>query len=111
MIIMWYFAFTTLSTVGYGDYHPRSDRERVLGGFIMLFGVAVFSFIMGNFTEILVEYRLAVATNDDNDGLTNWMTFLARFNQNGKPLPKSLTKRIEQHFDYFWHNDRQQAFR
>jgi hypothetical protein len=78
MIIMWYFAFTTLSTVGYGDFHPKSDRERIVAAFVLLFGVAVFSFIMGNFTEILVAYRTAMASNDESENLTNWMTFLCK---------------------------------
>ena len=35
-----YFAFTTLSTIGLGDYHPKSDSERLFGSFLLLFGVA-----------------------------------------------------------------------
>jgi len=50
---MAYFFFTTLSTVGFGDLHPRSDAERILMAFLMLLGVAVFSYVMGNFIEIL----------------------------------------------------------
>lgn len=52
-----YFSFTTLSTVGYGDLHPRSDIERIIAWFVLLIGVAVFSFIMGNFIEILMSYK------------------------------------------------------
>ena len=51
-----YYAFTSLSTVGFGDYHPRSDEERVLCAFILLFGVAIFSYIMGNFIEMIGTY-------------------------------------------------------
>ena len=39
-----YFAFTTLSTVGFGDYYPVSDIERFCGAFVLLFGVATFSY-------------------------------------------------------------------
>jgi hypothetical protein len=53
MIIIFYFAFTSLSTVGFGDYHPRGNLERLMGAFILLGGVAIFSLIMGNFIEIL----------------------------------------------------------
>ena len=42
-----YFTFTTLSTVGFGDYHPRSDIERIVGAVILFFGVAIFSIFMG----------------------------------------------------------------
>jgi hypothetical protein len=54
MISVCYFAFSTLATVGYGDYHPVSNAEMMVGSFIILFGVAVFSFIMGSFIEMLM---------------------------------------------------------
>lgn len=50
IIAVTYFAFTSLSTVGFGDFHPRSDAERLFCAFILLFGVAIFSLIMGSFT-------------------------------------------------------------
>jgi len=46
MITLSYFMFTTLSTVGLGDYHPTNDRERILGSLILLFGVLITSFAM-----------------------------------------------------------------
>ena len=52
-IIVTYYMFTSLSTVGFGDYNPRSDFERIFIAFVLLFGVAIFSYIMGNFQEIL----------------------------------------------------------
>ena len=42
-----YFAFTSLSTVGFGDYYPVSSLERVVGAFVLLIGVAMFSYILG----------------------------------------------------------------
>ena len=55
--MMMYFAFTTLSTIGFGDFHPRSDSERLVVALIFLFGVAIFSYVMGNFQEILRKYN------------------------------------------------------
>jgi hypothetical protein len=43
VIIMLYFALTTLSTVGYGDLYPISQREMMLGMFFMFFGIVFFS--------------------------------------------------------------------
>jgi len=51
-IAITYFSFTSLSTVGFGDMHPRNDYERSLTAFILLFGVAIFSIVMGNFIDI-----------------------------------------------------------
>jgi len=42
-----YFIFTTLSTVGFGDFNPKSNVERFVLAFGMLLGVAIFSIIMG----------------------------------------------------------------
>ena len=45
--ISMYFALTSLSTVGFGDLYPISDFERIAIAFILLIGVAVFSYILG----------------------------------------------------------------
>ena len=55
-IAMVYYAFTTLSTVGFGDFHPKSNYERLFCAMFMLFGVAIFSYMMGIFIDILNEY-------------------------------------------------------
>jgi len=105
MITVVYFAMTTLSTVGYGDYHPISDIERIVCSFILLFGVAVFSFIMGNFIEMLMSFKVVVAENEESEDLTKWFGLLARFNK-GRSLPKEITRKIENYFDYYWANDK-----
>lgn len=46
IIVLDYFTFTTLSTVGFGDYNPKSNIERLILAFLMLFGVAIFSIVM-----------------------------------------------------------------
>ena len=46
---MLYYSFTTLSTIGFGDYHPVSDEERIIVVCGLLFGVMIFSFSMGVF--------------------------------------------------------------
>ena len=48
-----YFAFTTLSTVGFGDYYPVSNTERLVGAFGMLFGVALFSYCAGELLNMI----------------------------------------------------------
>jgi Ion channel len=108
MITVVYFAFTTLATVGYGDMKPISNTERLIGSFILLFGVAVFSFIMGNFIEMLMEFKIVTADNEDNANLTRWFGLLSRFNK-GRPLPKEMTFKIEEYFNYYWANDKNYA--
>lgn len=73
LIRCWYFSITTLSTVGYGDLHPRSDIERVAASIILLIGVAVFSLIMSDFIEILNSYREKMFQKDMTSDLAGYM--------------------------------------
>ena len=75
-----YFALTTLSTVGYGDYYPVSNVERIVAVGIMLGGVAFFSYIMGNFIEILLNYKNLDNTGDHRE-LTKWISLLTKYNE------------------------------
>jgi hypothetical protein len=90
LIISCYYALTTLSTVGYGDYYPISNNERIIAVVIMLGGVAFFSYIMGNFIEIISNYEKKMGVVDKSGDLHNWLILLTRFTNN-QPLPKSLT--------------------
>ena len=54
LILGTYFAFTTLSTVGFGDLHPKSDLERVFCVVILVMGVSIFSIFLGDFQEIIL---------------------------------------------------------
>ena len=108
MISVVYFAFTTLATVGYGDFHPISDAEMIVCSLIILFGVVIFSFIMGNFIEMLMEFKIVTSENEDHANLSKWFGLLSRFNK-GRPLPKETTMRIEEYFEYYWSHDRNYA--
>ena len=48
-----YFALTTLTTVGFGDYYPISNIERLVWSFMMLFGVMTSNFIMGELLNMM----------------------------------------------------------
>jgi hypothetical protein len=73
---MYYFGFTTLSTVGFGDFHPKSNAERVFIGFCLLFGVAIFSTIMGNFLEIIDSFKEFDADIDEGHNLIRFFNIL-----------------------------------
>jgi len=96
-----YFIITTLTTVGYGDFYPVSNTERIYIIFVQLIGVSFYSFIMGNFIEVISSYEKKVGIVDKGSELENWITFLTRFNGN-KPLDKEFTDAVEEHFKYFW---------
>jgi len=51
--------------VGFGDFHPKNDAERLLCAFILFFGVAVFSVVMENFSNIIIETKAMDADLND----------------------------------------------
>lgn len=60
-----YFMFTTLSSVGFGDFHPKNSYERAFTAFILLTGVTIFSYLMGSFIEISESYLKSTEEFDD----------------------------------------------
>ena len=79
VVLMLYYALTTLSTVGYGDYFPISDVEMIITSLVMLGGVAFFSYIMGNFLEIISNYDAKMGPVDKSEELNIWITSIERF--------------------------------
>jgi len=47
-----YWAFTTLTTVGYGDISPQADSERVWGTIYMVINLGLNAYILGNMTAL-----------------------------------------------------------
>jgi voltage-gated potassium channel Kch len=65
---MMYWALTTLSTVGYGEYYPCSTVEMILGSAIMMLGSILFSILMNNFIDVVLSIR-GTSYNDNDDRL------------------------------------------
>jgi len=104
-----YFAFTSMSTVGFGDLHPRSDYERVVCAFILLFGVSIFSYIMGIFISILEQIQQLNEENENGEELNMFFHMITKLN-GGDALCPLLVKKITDHFEYNWENDKNYAF-
>ena len=100
---MAYFSFTTLSTVGFGDYYAISSGERLVMVVVMLLGVMVFSYIMGLFTEIMMTFTTISNPIEEYYELDLFVVVLASFNQ--KPIHKSIRDDLYDYFEYKWAND------
>ena len=66
--------------MGFGDFHPQSDTERALAAFVLMFGVAVFSYFMGVFIEILQLNHQLNYSLDEGDQLSKFWGLLRQFN-------------------------------
>jgi voltage-gated potassium channel len=53
-----YMMVITLSTVGFGEVHPLSERARVFTSLIIICGVGNFAYIVGSFSRMLVDGHL-----------------------------------------------------
>jgi voltage-gated potassium channel len=51
---LWW-AFVTLTTVGYGDLYPVTSGGRIVAVFTMLFGIAIYSLMIANLTYFVEE--------------------------------------------------------
>lgn len=101
---MIYFAVTTLTTVGFGDFHPKSNSERIVMTFILFSGVMVFSMLMGVFLEILIHYKNVTKIHDESEQLSRFFGLMAKFNI--RPWTKQKIQEYEQYFKYYWKNDK-----
>jgi len=66
---LWW-AFVTLTTVGYGDMVPITAGGRIVAVFTMLFGIAVYSLLIANLTTF-VEASRAVMQKDKTSAKLN----------------------------------------
>ena len=108
VLITMYFLFTSLTTTGFGDLHPRSNSERMLSTIMLLIGVSIVSYAMTVFIDILRNYRSIYDNIDDGDNLSKFFGMMARFN-NGKKVDTNLKNKIEAYFEYRWKHDKNQA--
>jgi len=62
---LWW-AFVTLTTVGYGDIVPMTDGGRIVGVFTMVFGITIYSLMIANLTYFVEEQGRKRQTEKEN---------------------------------------------
>ena len=83
-----YWAFTTMTTVGYGDVTPVTDGERVYASLIMIMGATVFGYIVGSVSGLASNPRGAAAR--ENERTSTLLNYLEE--QNIKPALRRLAR-------------------
>lgn len=103
VVICMYFIFTTLTTVGYGDYLAQNNYEMGLCIVIMLLGSAWLALIMSKVTSFVMAFEKIGKTKDKLNELTVFIRCLENIHG---PMPSVLKRKILTHFTYFWKKDR-----
>ncbi|CAN0568304.1 unnamed protein product, partial [Ectocarpus sp. 12 AP-2014] len=69
-----YWAFTTMTTVGYGDITSASDLERCFSIVGMIIGATVFGYIIGNVAAIMENFNVTDAIeNGKMNQIKEWL--------------------------------------
>ena len=101
-----------MSTIGYGDYLPKSIEEKKFVSAILFIGVTVFSLVVNQMVDVLKDFKeIGQGGSMENPrDLGKWIGLLAYIN-NGIPLDKKLRIKIEDFFEYYWSKDRMRTLK
>lgn len=90
-----YWAFTTLTTVGYGDIAAKTIPQMLYACVVMVTGVGVFGFILSNVASLLS--RGDAAREHHMDNLDRVETFMRLHH-----IPLDLRGHIREYYHYMW---------
>lgn len=92
-----YWCVTTLTTVGYGDVTPTTVNQTMYTMVVMLLGVGVYGFVIGNVANLLTKMDMAraqyVATIERVTGFLRY-----------RLVPAPLQREIYAYYKYLWEN-------
>ncbi|MEZ4697350.1 MAG: cyclic nucleotide-binding domain-containing protein [Rhodothermales bacterium] len=90
-----YWCVSTLTTVGYGDVVPTNNAQSLYAVLVMILGVGVYAYVIGNIATIL--------TNMD-PARTRYLQQMERLGAfvRYRRIPSDLQRRIREYYDYVW---------
>lgn len=90
-----YWCIQTLTTVGYGDVIPVTDAERLYAMGVMIVGVGVYGYVIGNVASILTKIDPAKA---EYRSLMERLTAFMKY----RKIPPDLQQRVRGYYAYMW---------
>lgn len=87
-----YWALVTMSTVGYGDFSPKTTIERIVGIIIMISSSFIFGFIIGNISSTIEKQ--GQKQKERRETITNLNCFM-KLNKFSKRLKTKTRKYLE----------------
>ena len=107
MLVMLYFMTTTLSTVGLGDFHPKSNVERLVIVPYIIFGVLLFSHMNTEILSLTFKIKNSYVNFHDINGLHLFINTLRKFNKECK-LHNGFEDKLINYFEFLWDHNRNQ---
>ena len=90
-----YWAFTTLTTVGYGDIIPSTDSERIFVTFSMMIGALLFAYIVGDIGSLLNTLdRQSALVEEKMDAVKEYLAW--------RDLPRDLSIRTRRYYEHYY---------
>jgi len=90
-----YWAFTTLTTVGFGDITPLMPLEIIFTIFVQIMGSSLFGYIIGNVASLMTrDDETVLMIKEKMRAVKHYIHY--------RDLPEELSKKIRRHYDYSW---------
>jgi len=92
-----YWCVTTIATIGYGDYYPNHDSnlQIVYTIVVQIFGVSMYSYIIGNVASLIANLDVARAHYQKKmEEISDYLRT--------KKIPASLQTRVRDYYAYLW---------
>ena len=107
IILLSYFTFTTLTTVGLGDFYALTDYERIANIILMLCGACFASYFMEGLLLRHAKHSRFEKDFENSGKLFQFLGTLERFNGH-KKLDTKFVKCMENYFTYRWEANKNQ---
>jgi hypothetical protein len=92
-----YWAFTTMTTVGYGDITPITNNEKIYAMFSMIVACGVFAYTVGSIGSLVSKQ------NAMENAYREQVVAVNRYMRK-KELPYDLQFRVRRYLEYVWEN-------
>jgi voltage-gated potassium channel len=90
-----YWCITTLTTVGYGDITPSTQAQMLYTMLVMVLGVGVYGYVIGNVANVLSKIDTIKANYQSSlDRLAGFFRY--------RNIPVTLQQRVFSYYDYLW---------
>jgi CRP-like cAMP-binding protein len=90
-----YWSFSTMTTVGYGDFVPQSTGERLYAVVAMIIGATIFGYVIGNVASMSMTADIAGMRKQER--ITNVLGYMKE-----KNVSTELKRKVESYLEFYF---------